>query len=76
MHSLVAAESVSGSAGDFLPAKKKRKKCWQHEPNERSNIQQVISELNGIDLINPTDPESNNENITTGGEVFVAKIMT
>ncbi|GBB94215.1 hypothetical protein RclHR1_23100003 [Rhizophagus clarus] len=34
------------------------KKCWEHEPDNRPNILQVISELNCI------DPENNNNVLT------------
>ncbi|CAB5329072.1 kinase-like protein [Rhizophagus irregularis] len=43
------------------------KKCWRHEPDERPDIQQVISEFNSIDPIIPIDSENNNisENINS-----------
>ncbi|CAB4475124.1 unnamed protein product [Rhizophagus irregularis] len=41
--------------------------CWRHEPDERPDIQQVISEFNSIDPIIPIDSENNNisENINS-----------
>ncbi|GBB91629.1 hypothetical protein RclHR1_00190042 [Rhizophagus clarus] len=35
-------------------------KCWQHEPNERPYIYQVIEQLDNIDLIDPVNHKINN----------------
>ncbi|CAB4480973.1 hypothetical protein RhiirA5_424604 [Rhizophagus irregularis] len=34
------------------------KKCWQHEPDERPYIDQVIQELDSFNPIDPIDPEN------------------
>ncbi|CAG8566224.1 1056_t:CDS:2, partial [Funneliformis caledonium] len=36
-------------------------RCWKHEPNERPNINQVISELNSIDSKNHFDSKENED---------------
>ncbi|CAI2174373.1 16554_t:CDS:2 [Funneliformis geosporum] len=36
-------------------------KCWKHEPDERPDIEQVISDLNSIDPENHFDSHSNNK---------------
>ncbi|RGB38039.1 kinase-like domain-containing protein [Rhizophagus diaphanus] len=51
------------------------KKCWKHEPDERPDIQQVISEPNNNDPIVPIDSENNNvsENINSIDESNATK---
>ncbi|CAB4480972.1 unnamed protein product [Rhizophagus irregularis] len=56
------------------------KKCWQHEPDERPYIDQVIQELDSFNPIDPIDSENNcncvstglnsNESVSTENEIF------